>query len=706
MHQVTTAETPAPAVRGFWRLARGFWARGGPPLSRMFSVALLLMVVLGLAASYGMNVWNRAIFDALEKPGRPARCCRCRSSICRCWRRACWSASCRSTLRMTMQRRWRAWLTQHLLDRWLRQRPLLPAQSRQRRPQEPRISHRRRRADRDRVAGRFRHRRHTAVLSAATFIVVLWTIGGVAHRCSIAGIEHHHPGLPGGRGGDLCGAGERAWCSSAGASSPCPRTRTSPRRSSATCSPGCARTAKSIARARRRGARSATASTSRLREVLRAGATSASRACGPRSSRRPAATSRRSCRSSCARRNSSTASMSLGRGDAGGVGLHHRAGRLQLAGRQLSRLAEWTASARRVAALMVVARQPGRAPRAAMAVGRIETRRSTAAAPRCGCATSRSRSKTAPRCVDGRRHRDHAGRDGCWSPAQSGTGKSTLVRAHRRACGRGAGQDRGPSRREDDWCCRSGPICRSARLRRAATYPDADDEHSVEGDRRSLASRSVSGISSTSRRGSALGPDPVRRREAASGVRAHLPHSPGHHRARRGHRGARSGEPGQADGAPDARARRTRPFSASAIVRSSRRSTIASSRSCPARRVRRSRAISVIARSPAAPGVRGRRRVAPAIPACCRRMDCRGGATRSSQPRCRDKALLRARGRAGKGASGEGLPQSPDFGAQRRMIVLSLGSRTVSAASCADTHLTWRSPLSGQRLLCRSTRSA
>jgi hypothetical protein len=52
----------------------------------------------------------------------------------------------------------------------------------------------------------------------------------------------------------------------------------------------------------------------------------------------------------------------------------------------------------------------------------------------------------------------------------------------------------------------------------------------------------------------------------------------------------------------------------------------------------------------------------------------------------------------GKGASGEGLPQSPDFGAQRRMSVLSLGSCTVSAASLADTHLTWRSPLSGPLL--------
>ena len=57
---------PAHPLRGFWRLAGGFWGRGGPPASWLFSSALLLVVVLGLAASYGMNVWYRVIFDALQ----------------------------------------------------------------------------------------------------------------------------------------------------------------------------------------------------------------------------------------------------------------------------------------------------------------------------------------------------------------------------------------------------------------------------------------------------------------------------------------------------------------------------------------------------------------------------------------------------------------------------------------------------------------
>ena len=33
----------------------------------MLSGTILLTVLLSLAASYGMNIWNRAIFDALER---------------------------------------------------------------------------------------------------------------------------------------------------------------------------------------------------------------------------------------------------------------------------------------------------------------------------------------------------------------------------------------------------------------------------------------------------------------------------------------------------------------------------------------------------------------------------------------------------------------------------------------------------------------
>ena len=42
-----------------------FWGQYGTPVSWFLSGALLFIVLLNLAASYGMNVWHRVIFDAL-----------------------------------------------------------------------------------------------------------------------------------------------------------------------------------------------------------------------------------------------------------------------------------------------------------------------------------------------------------------------------------------------------------------------------------------------------------------------------------------------------------------------------------------------------------------------------------------------------------------------------------------------------------------
>ena len=59
-------QQPAHPLRSFWRLAGGFWGRGEPLISWLFCAVLLLIVLLALAASYGMNVWYRVIFDALQ----------------------------------------------------------------------------------------------------------------------------------------------------------------------------------------------------------------------------------------------------------------------------------------------------------------------------------------------------------------------------------------------------------------------------------------------------------------------------------------------------------------------------------------------------------------------------------------------------------------------------------------------------------------
>ena len=51
----------------FWISARGYWGRGGDKLAWLFTIGLLALIVANVGFQYGINVWNRAIFDAIEK---------------------------------------------------------------------------------------------------------------------------------------------------------------------------------------------------------------------------------------------------------------------------------------------------------------------------------------------------------------------------------------------------------------------------------------------------------------------------------------------------------------------------------------------------------------------------------------------------------------------------------------------------------------
>ena len=180
-------------LRRFWRGAAGFWGAAGDRRAWGLSGAILFVVFLTLAASYGMNIWNRRIFDALEQ--RDAR-------TVLFWCVVYFPLLGASVLfavvqvyaRMTMQRRWRAWLNNHLLDRWLangRYYQLNLVSGDHKNP-EYRI------ADDVRVATEapvdFATGVTSAVLSAAMFIVVLWTIGG-SLAFTIGGMEIIIPGF-------------------------------------------------------------------------------------------------------------------------------------------------------------------------------------------------------------------------------------------------------------------------------------------------------------------------------------------------------------------------------------------------------------------------------------------------------------------------------------------------------------------------------
>lgn len=161
----------------FWISARGFWGRNGDRLAWLYSIGLGVLIVLTVGFQYGINVWNRAIFDAIEK--REASTVFHLTAVF--FPLALGSivlGVAQVFARMGIQRRWRAWLTASVLTRWLKngryyQLNLVGGDHKN---PEYRIAEDLRIATDSPVD--FLAGVTSALLSAATFIVVLWTIGG------------------------------------------------------------------------------------------------------------------------------------------------------------------------------------------------------------------------------------------------------------------------------------------------------------------------------------------------------------------------------------------------------------------------------------------------------------------------------------------------------------------------------------------------
>ncbi len=97
----------------FWRAASGFWQGRRLPADAWLLTALLLAsVLLQLAIQYRLNFWGRDFFDAFGRRDEQAL----RSQALMFLPLAGISilvAVFAIWARMTVQRRWRAWLTQH-----------------------------------------------------------------------------------------------------------------------------------------------------------------------------------------------------------------------------------------------------------------------------------------------------------------------------------------------------------------------------------------------------------------------------------------------------------------------------------------------------------------------------------------------------------------------------------------------------------------
>lgn len=164
-------------LRRFWRSARGFWH--GPTATPAWGLIVLLVicVVLQLLVQYRLNLWNRDFFNALEFRNSPE-----------IWRQtyllmlfavmsivlaviAVWG-------RMTFQRSWREWVTRTLVEAWLGEDRYrrLDLWNGEHQNAEYRIAEDARLATDapiDLVVGLL-----ASVLSAGTFVVVLWNVGG------------------------------------------------------------------------------------------------------------------------------------------------------------------------------------------------------------------------------------------------------------------------------------------------------------------------------------------------------------------------------------------------------------------------------------------------------------------------------------------------------------------------------------------------
>jgi putative ATP-binding cassette transporter len=161
----------------FWISARGYWGHQGDRIALPLSAGLLILIIGTVGFQYGINVWNRSIFDAIEK--RDAGAVYHLTALF--FPLALGSVAlgvAQVFVRMSIQRRWRTWLTTSVISRWLangRYYQLNLVGGDHKNP-EYRIAEDLRVATDspvDFVAGVA-----SAFLSASTFIVVLWTIGG------------------------------------------------------------------------------------------------------------------------------------------------------------------------------------------------------------------------------------------------------------------------------------------------------------------------------------------------------------------------------------------------------------------------------------------------------------------------------------------------------------------------------------------------
>lgn len=180
-------DRPFACLSRFWRTARDYWKPGRSRIAWPLTIGMSAVVLASLAITFGLNLWNRHFFDALQAKNTAVALHQ--ALLFPLWVGG-YLAMCVFAMwvRMTMQRTWRAFVNDRLLDRWLKrshfyQLELIDGDHKN---PEHRIN------DDVRVATEmpvdFVSGFVTSVLSAATFFTVLWSVGGAIELPLAGGI--------------------------------------------------------------------------------------------------------------------------------------------------------------------------------------------------------------------------------------------------------------------------------------------------------------------------------------------------------------------------------------------------------------------------------------------------------------------------------------------------------------------------------------
>lgn len=177
MDAVTDHHTRQYLLTRYREAALGFWRQDARRTAWFLTVAVFTLAVVNVGLGLVMNVWHRVMFDALDN--RDGSTVVSQSVLFFPLVLASLGMAIANTYsKMSLQREWRTWLNAHVLDRWLEKgryyqlnlRPGDHSTPEYRIAEDLRLSVD---APVDIVLGIF-----AAVITALTFIGVLWFIGG------------------------------------------------------------------------------------------------------------------------------------------------------------------------------------------------------------------------------------------------------------------------------------------------------------------------------------------------------------------------------------------------------------------------------------------------------------------------------------------------------------------------------------------------